>query len=220
MKKHNHVTVIERRTAILLGVFVSALVLANLLGSKVTTIFGIVTSVGIFAYPITFLMTDIVEEVRGRKVTRMFILAGVIALILSILLTWIGIVMPPANFYHNNEAYKSVFSSSIRIMVASMIAFVIAQNHDILTFNFLKNRTKGRFLWLRNNISTIISQLIDTTLFTFIAFYMITPEFTVARMISMIIPYWLLKVAFALADTPFVYLGVRWFRKGLPDKKN
>ncbi|MBU1975816.1 MAG: queuosine precursor transporter [Nanoarchaeota archaeon] len=203
---------LEKKTNILLAIFVAALLLGNLLGSKITIIFGVVTSVGIFAYPLTFLCTDIIEEVRGREITKIFIKAGFVALILSIFLTWVGLIMPPASFYTNNEAYASVFKSSIRIMIASLFAFVIAQYHDIFAFNFWKQKTKGRFLWLRNNLSTIVSQFIDTTIFMFIAFFLMTPEFTVARIFSMIIPYWILKVGFAFVDTPFVYLGVKWFR--------
>jgi|TARA_B100002003_G_C14104389_1_gene531193 uncharacterized integral membrane protein (TIGR00697 family) len=204
---------IEIKTNILLGVFVTALILGNLLGSKVTTIFGIVTSVGIFAYPITFLVTDIVEEVRGRKATKVFIYAGFVALILSIILVWIGINMPPASFYENNVAYKTVFSNSIRILIASIVAFLIAQSHDIWAFNFWKKKTHKKHLWLRNNLSTISSQFIDTVIFTFIAFYQVTPGFTLLRMVQMIIPYWLLKVGFAVVDTPLVYLGVKWLKK-------
>ncbi len=204
--------ILEIKTNILLAVFITALVLANVLGSKVTTIFGVVTSVGIFAYPITFLVTDAIEEVRGKKVTAVFIYAGFVALLLSIVLVWIGIKMPPASFYTINEAYTSVFGNSIRIIIASMVAFLISQTHDIWAFNFWKKKTGGRFLWLRNNLSTISSQFLDTTLFTFIAFFHMTPAFTTVRVIQMIIPYWLLKVFFALCDTPFVYGLVKWLR--------
>lgn len=215
--------VLEIKTSILLAVFIAALVLANVIGSKVTTIFGVVASVGIFAYPITFLITDAVEEVRGRKVTAVFIYAGFVALIVSIILVWIGLKMPPAVFYRNNEAYSSVFSNSIRIIIASIVAFLISQTHDIWAFNFWKKKTHGKFLWLRNNLSTVASQFIDTSLFTFIAFYHMAPEFTFARILQMIIPYWLLKVGFALLDTPFVYVIVKWLRphagKSLPHRE-
>jgi uncharacterized integral membrane protein (TIGR00697 family) len=203
---------LEIKTNILLAVFIAALVLANVIGSKVTTIFGIVTSVGIFAYPLTFLITDAVEEVRGKKVSAVFIYAGFVALLVSIVLVWIGIKMPPASFYSHNEAYTTVFGNSLRIIIASMTAFLISQTHDIWAFNFWKKKTHGRYLWLRNNLSTVVSQFIDTTLFTFIAFYQMTPAFTVARVFQMIIPYWLLKVGFAFLDTPFVYLLVKWLR--------
>lgn len=204
--------ILEIKTSILLAVFVTALVLANVLGSKITTILGIVTSVGIFAYPITFLITDAIEEVRGKKTTQVFIYAGFVALVVTIILVWIGLKMPPASFYASNEAYTTVFGNSIRIIIASMIAFLISQTHDIWAFNFWKQRTHGRFLWLRNNLSTIASQFIDTSLFTFIAFYQMTPAFTAARIVQMIIPYWLLKVGFAFLDTPFVYILVKWLR--------
>lgn len=203
---------IEIKTNILLAIFVAALLLANIIGSKVTTIFGVVTSVGIFAYPITFLITDAVEEVRGKKVTKVFIYAGLVALFVSIILVWIGINMPPASFYKNNQAYTTVFSNSIRIIIASMVAFLISQTHDIWAFNFWKKKTHGKYLWLRNNLSTAASQLIDTALFTSIAFYHMTPEFTAVRVIQMIIPYWILKVGFAFLDTPFVYVLVKWLR--------
>ena len=75
-----------------------------------------------------------------------------------------------------------------------------------------KKITKGKYLWLRNNLSTVISQLIDTTLFMFIAFYMVTPQFTAPFIIELIIPYWLFKVGFAFIDTPLVYLGVKWLK--------
>ena len=202
----------EIKTSILLAVFVTALVLANVLGSKITTMFGVVTSVGIFAYPLTFLITDAIEEVRGKRATTVFIHCGFVALIVAIILVWLGLIMPPASFYSHNEAYTTIFSSSIRIILASMVAFLISQTHDIWAFNFWKRKTHGKYLWLRNNMSTIVSQFIDTALFTFIAFYHVTPEFTAATMLQMIIPYWLLKVGFAVLDTPFVYLLVKWLR--------
>jgi queuosine precursor transporter len=204
--------ILEKKTLILLSIFTTALILGNLLGSKVTTILGISVSVGIFAYPISFLATDILVEVRGKKMSNIFILCGIIALILSIILVFIGIIMPPAFYYEFNDAYTQVFSNSIRIIIASIFAFILSQIHDIWAFSFIKQKTKGRFLWFRNNVSTIFSQLIDTTLFMFIGFYLMTPEFTVLRIIGMIIPYWILKVGFAIIDTPFVYLGVKWLK--------
>jgi len=195
---------IEIKTLILLSVFISALILANLLGSKVITLFGVVTSVGIFAYPITFLVTEAIEEVRGKKVTRVFVYAGFVALLISVFLTGLSIVMPPASFYANNDAYSTVFSNSLRIIIASMVAFLIAQNHDIWAYHLIKKRTKGRFLWLRNNISTLASQLLDTIIFTTIAFLGVFP------IIQVMVGVYIVKVIVALLDTPFLY-GVRWY---------
>jgi uncharacterized integral membrane protein (TIGR00697 family) len=204
----------ETKVDILLGLFVASLVAANLLGGKITTILGISVSVGIFAYPLSFLVTDMIEEVFGKQKTKRFILAGFSALVLVLILTLISVAMPAADRYPYNEAYVTIFNSSIRMIIASFVAFLLSQFHDIWAFNFWKKKTKGRLLWLRNNLSTMVSQFIDTTIFMFIAFYGITPKFTTAFIFSLIIPYWIFKIVFALIDTPFVYLGVKWLRRG------
>ena len=202
----------DEKTMLLLGIFVSGLVLANILGTKITSLFGISVSVAIFAYPLTFLCTDIVEEVRGKAVTMRFVKAGIIALVLTFLLVWVSISLSPHPRFENNDSYVTVFSSSLRMILASLIGFALSQTHDVWAFAFLKKKTKGRFLWLRNTLSTSVSQLIDTTVFMFIAFYQVSPKFTAPFIISLIVPYWLFKVLFAALDTPLVYLGVKWFK--------
>jgi hypothetical protein len=197
---------------LLLGIFIGALVLANLLGTKITVIMGISVSVGIFAYPITFLCTDIVAEVRGKQYTKQFVKIGFAVLVLTIALVALSIVVPPADRYEHNDAYRLVFGNSLRMVFASLVAFVMAQYHDIWAFHFWKSRTKGKWLWFRNNLSTVVSQLIDTTVFMFIAFYMVTPQFTAGFIVSLIVPYWLFKLAFAFLDTPLVYAGVKWLK--------
>jgi uncharacterized integral membrane protein (TIGR00697 family) len=201
---------IDYKIQILLTIFVSSLLLGNLLGSKLIEIFGIVTSVGIFGYPPTFLITDIVEEVKGKEVTKIFVHAGFLALCIAVFFIFASTGLPPSPLYPYNEAYNHVFSNSLRIILASMIAFIISQYHDIWAFNFWKKKTNGRYLWLRNNLSTIVSQLLDSIVFMFIAFYHSGPEMDAAAVFAMVLPFWALKVVFALLDTPFVYLGVRW----------
>jgi hypothetical protein len=158
--------------------------------------------------------TDIVEEVYGKKVVKNFIFLGIITMVIVFLYTSLFVVLSPHERYTYNEEYKTIFSSSLRMFIASMVAFFLAQMHDVITFEWLKKKTKGKMLWLRNNLSTIVSQLIDTTVFMFIAFYQVAPKFTVGFIISLIIPYYLFKIAFAIIDTPFVYLGVKWLKKG------
>jgi len=113
----------------------------------------------------------------------------------------------------NQEAYALIFGNTLRMMFASVIAFVISQFHDVWAFDYWKKKTEGKYLWLRNNLSTITSQLIDTVIFMFIAFYALTPKHTVSYMFALIIPYYLLKIVIALIDTPFVYAGVWWLKK-------
>lgn len=203
------------RLNILLGLFVGLLIGMNMLGVKIVTLFGISVSVGIFMVPLTFLITDIVEEVYGKKVTNQFIIAGVITLLIVLLYTALFVALPPHERYAaDNAAYTAIFGSSMRIIIASLVAFLLAQLHDIWAFNFWKKKTKGKALWLRNNFSTFVSQAIDTFVFMMIAFYQISPKFDLAFIIQLSIPYYLFKMLFAVLDTPLVYLGVWWLKKG------
>ncbi|NQV09198.1 queuosine precursor transporter [Candidatus Woesearchaeota archaeon] len=201
------------KTNLLLGLFVAALIAANLIGTKITNIWFVEFSVGIFAFPITFLITDIIEEVHGKKKTKEFIYIGFFALVFVLLITALSVSLPFAERSFVQSEYTKVFGTTLRIFVASIIAFLISQLHDVWAFNFWKKKTKGKFLWLRNNLSTVASQFIDTTIFMFIAFYAVSPKFTVEYIFALIIPYWILKIIIALFDTPLVYLGVWWLKK-------
>ncbi len=203
---------IERKTQILLALFVSSMIIVNTLGSKITTMFGLRVSVGILFIPLLFLITDIVGEVHGKKRAQFFVRVSSGMLIFMFMMVMICIKLPANANWGLQEEYATIFGSSLRMTFASIISFFISQTFDVSAFDFWKNRTNGKHLWLRNNLSTMSSQLIDTTVFMFLAFYHLTPKFTAAFIVSLIIPYWLFKVAFALLDTPLCYLGVRWLR--------
>lgn len=198
---------------ILLGIFVGLLVGMNLLGGKIIGFFGISTSVAIFMVPFTFLITDIVAEVHGKKTAREFLISGVLALLLILVFISVFIQLEPHERYPFNEEYKTIFGASLRIIVASMTAFILSQFHDIWAFGFWKEKTRGKMLWLRNNLSTMVSQAVDTLVFMFIAFYQVAPQFDAMFIIQLAIPYYLFKMLFAVLDTPLVYLGVHWLRK-------
>lgn len=204
---------IELKTDILLGFFIVSLVLANTLGTKITTLFSVRVSVGIFFIPLLFLITDIIAEVHGKKKAQEFVLISIAVLVFTLIMSYFAIKLPANATWGGQEHFAFVFGSSLRMTVASVIAFVLSQFHDVWSFHFWKQKTQGKYLWLRNNLSTFVSQFIDTVIFMFIAFYQLTPKFTVPFIISLIIPYWLFKIVFALIDTPFCYWGVRWLRK-------
>jgi queuosine precursor transporter len=206
--------------AILSCLFAGTIVAANLMGTKVIPFFTIGSfqltgSVGIFLFPLSFLITDIVAEIYGPKATRALITGTLIVLLIVLGVTALATVLPPAErFAGQDEAYVGVFRSSLRIILASIVAFILSQYHDVWAFDFWKKKTNGRFLWLRNNASTIVSQLIDTVIFMLIAFWGVSDRFTLAFVLgSMVPPYYLLKVLAAALDTPLVYLGVRILRQ-------
>jgi uncharacterized integral membrane protein (TIGR00697 family) len=194
------------------------MVLVNVLGSKITTLrigswLQIRSSVGILFVPLLFLITDITTEVFGRKTSSRFVNLSTIMLVFMFLMTALCIALPENEIWGQQEAYVLIFYSSMRMTIASLISFFIAQHIDVLIFWALRVVTKEKHLWIRNNVSTIISQLVDTTIFMFIAFYRSTDSYTAAKIFSLIWPYWIFKIIFALLDTPFCYLGVRWMNK-------
>lgn len=200
------------KSQMLLALFVGLLIAMNTLGIKIVEFFGASVSVGIFLMPLTFLITDIVAEVYGRKVAQQFLIAGLSTLAVFFAFAWIFVGLEPHERFTIDDSYVAVFQSSLRIMAASMVAFLLSQTHDIWVFEFWRKKTRGKHLWLRNNASTIVSQAIDTLLFMFIAFYGISPQFTAAFVLQLAWSYYLFKIIFALMDTPLVYAGARWLK--------
>jgi queuosine precursor transporter len=203
----------EQKINFLKYIFIAAMLLANIVGAKIMTIGNINVSVAIWLLPLLFLITDVLEEVKGQRTVRNLVFSSAAILLFALLFIQLTVWLSPADRYIHNEAFVTIFQNSSRIILASIIAFVISQMHDIWAFNFWKKKTHGKYLWLRNNLSTIVSQFIDTTIFIFLAFYQIAPKFDLAFMWQLILPYYLVKLTLALIDTPFVYLGVKWLKK-------
>ncbi|HHT80842.1 MAG TPA: queuosine precursor transporter [Spirochaetales bacterium] len=206
-------TSLDRKEMFLFALYITSMVLVNTIGSKIITLFGVRVSVGIFFMPVLFLVTDVVAEVKGHKDAALFVRMSIIMLALLFVMTGISVKIAPHPTWDLQEQYQQVFGMSMRMSLASLASFAVSQNIDIRIFMLFKKLSKGKNLWLRNNLSTMVSQFVDTVIFMFIAFYHLTPKFTVAYVFSLIIPYWIFKVIFALIDTPFCYLGVKWLSK-------
>ena len=204
---------VDFKLIIFVSIFAGLLAGMNFLGGKIITIFGIGASVAVFMVPLTFAITDISTELYGKAFTRKLTLAGMITLVVLMVYSALFVILPPNARFIDNEAYRAVFGSSLRIIIASIAAFGLAQLQDVLIFERIRKTTQGKYLWLRTNVSTFASELVDTTVFMFIAFYMMTPKFDALFVIKMIIPYFLLKIAFAVLITPLVYAGVKWLKQ-------
>jgi len=212
----------QSKLYLLLAFYVGALYASNLLGGKLMPIGfgGRGLTVSIIMFPFLFLITDIVGEVYGKKTAKHFVRIGLISLL--VLLAWqiFALYVPeasPNDWYKDvfNGAYSTVFGLSVSFTIASICAFFFGQHVDVFTYHIMKKIQGKKLLWLRNNVSTIIGQFVDTTLWTFIAFSpkLFDGSFTPLSLFSLIVvPYWLAKVIMALIDTPLVYLGVWWLR--------
>jgi len=192
---------------VLAGLFVGALVIAAVLAAKIIVVGPFVVPAGVLAYSITFACTDVVTELYGRARARQVVLAGFAALIAALLLIQLALIWPAAPFWENGAAFESVLASSSRIVVASIAAYLVSQLTDVYLFAWIGARTGGRHLWLRNNVATMFSQLLDSAIFVTIAFAGVFP------LLPVIFGQWAVKLAIALLDTPVVYAAVALLRR-------
>lgn len=206
----------------LAALFITSLVVSNLIFQKFfywypidIEIFGsklFEISVGILPYPITFLITDLISEIYGKKRANQVVIAGIFASVFSLLIIWVADSVPAIpNSPIQDSLFTKVFGNSVLAVFASMSAYLFAQFIDIKVYHFWKKRTKGKHLWLRNNFSTWFSQFVDTLsiIFLLCSFEIIPWE----NFKGLLISSFIFKVIIAFLDTPFLYLGVYLFRK-------
>ena len=207
---------------ILTSLFIAALITCNLIANKFVSInLGFKTfivSAGILPYPLTFLITDILSEIYGRKMTNRVVMSGFFASMMVLLFLWLG-SQPSAidSSPVSNDTYNIVFRNAWRVMAASMIAYLSAQFLDVRLFHFWKNLTKGKHLWLRNNASTIGSQFVDTTLVICVLFI---GEWSSGAIVQAIIDGWTFKMLCAFIDTPIFYIASSYLRSKFSLKLN
>ena len=190
----------------LIGTFVAMVLMANIFANKIVVFFYWAVPAGIIVYSSTFLLSNILSEVYGKRSAQEAVWIGFFVNVLLAISVVIAIEWPAADFWKNQDAFSSTFGNTWRIVIASMVAYLASQRYDIFSYSFFKKRTKGKFLWLRNTLSTAISQFIDTILFITLAFYGVFP------IIPMIIGQFLSKIILAIIDNPFIYFVKSFYK--------
>lgn len=219
----------QRIYLLLAALFITSLVVSNLIFQKFfywypfevevfgTKLFEI--SVGILPYPITFLITDLISEIYGKKRANQVVVTGIFASLFSLLIVLVSDMVPATTWSPvGNKLFSTVFGSTAIAVTASMLAYLFAQFVDIQIYHFWKRLTKGKYLWIRNNFSTFFSQFVDT--FTIL---MLLCSFNIIewdKFAGLLVAGFLFKVLIAILDTPFLYLGVYIFRKRFKLKIN
>ncbi|MDR6224973.1 queuosine precursor transporter [Desmospora profundinema] len=203
----------DRWFILLTGCFSGMLIIANVLAVKIIQIplgnGALFFPAAVLVYALTFAITDAVSEIWGRERTQWLVLVGFITSLLAAVMVQLAIAFPSAPFWQGQEAYAAVLGSNLRVTVAGLAAYLISQYHDIWAFQFWKRLTGARHLWLRNNLSTAVSQLLDTAVFITLAFYGSVPDLW-----GMILAQYVVKLIIAAFDTPLVY-GLVWLiRRG------
>ncbi len=202
---------------ILAAIFIASLVVSNLIFQKFFTFnflgwYNFEISVGILPYPVTFLVTDLISEIYGKKRANQVVTAGIFASLFSLIIILVSDAAPATSWSPiNNEIFHKVFGLSALAVFASAVAYLVAQFVDIRIYHFWKKKTKGKHLWLRNNFSTISSQFLDTfsVLFLLCTFGIIEWDLFGKLLLS----GFLFKLLVALSDTPVLYFFVYLFRK-------
>ena len=205
----------------LAALFITSLVVSNLIFQKFfywypfdweimgNSLFEL--SVGILPYPLTFLVTDLISEIFGRKAANRVVVAGIFASFFSMgILLLAGIVPALPNSPIGDATFNKVFALSPIAVLASMMAYLFAQFIDIRIYHFWKNLTEGKHLWLRNNFSTFASQFIDT--FTVVGLLCVFGVLPWDTFLGLLISGVVFKILVALIDTPLLYLSVNWIR--------
>jgi len=215
--------VLAQRLYLILGLlFVISLVVSNLIFKKFFyyypfdfSIFGVKIfeiSVGILPYPITFLITDLISEIYGKKKANEVVFGGIFASFFAMGIIYVANAAPATDWSPvTDNLFSTVFGSTAIAVLASMLAYLFAQFVDIQIYHFWKKLTQGKHLWLRNNCSTFLSQFIDTA--TVLLLLCSFGEIDWDLFGGLLIAGFLFKVIIAALDTPFLYLGVYYFRK-------
>lgn len=204
----------QRLYVILAAMFLTALITANLIAGKVIVVFGIEMSAGVIPFPVTFVLTDVINEYYGERGARFLTLVGLAMMVFAIAIIWVGRVLPVgASSYVSQASYDNVFGLSARLAAASLLAYVLAQLTDIHFFRVIKRLTGERFLWLRATGSTAVSEIIDSTVVTFIAFGGALPAADIAHLAAFAYLY---KMVVASGLTPLLYVAhdvvTRWLK--------
>lgn len=182
-----------------------ATILANIQVTKTIEIFGITATLGNVLYGSIFLATDILNEYYGKKVANRSVFLGFGSSLVMIVTMQLAIQFIPAASDQATGALIAIFNPAIRIVGASLVAYLVSQLLDVKIFQVIKNKwPSNKYLWLRNNGGTLISQLVDTAIFVSIAFIGV---YDTGTLIEIYLTTYVFKAIIALLDTPFIYLS-------------
>jgi hypothetical protein len=195
---------------LLIGIYTALIVMAQVFANKLVVFGGYVVPAAVIVYGVSFLITDALCEFYSKKDAKIAIASGFIGSVLLVLGVHIVIAWEYPIFWEGQEAIKTTLGMTGRIVLGSLVAYIFSQNWDVFVFHKIKEVTKGKHLWLRNNASTMSSQLIDTVLFISIAFYGTMPNNV---LFGMIVGQYIVKLIIALFDTPFLYMMKIYYKE-------
>jgi uncharacterized integral membrane protein (TIGR00697 family) len=198
----------------LYGVIVFSLLLANIMGPKLTVIGGLQTSMGVILYSSIFFATDLLSEKYGQKEAQRAVLLGFFVSVVLVVMTQISMLFLPSPMPQTSAFAQSVHEATItlfdytpRFVFGSLLAYLLSQSFDVWVFHRIRNATNGRYLWLRNTGSTLLSQAIDTLIYGLVVWWGLVDLVTALQLAG---AKYVFKFGIAVIDTPFIYMACRW----------
>lgn len=193
-------------SGILIGIYASLVVMAQVFAGKLVVFGPFIVPGAVIVYAITYLMTDALVEFYGKKEAQKAIYAGLAGSIILVLGIQLLLKWQPAPFFEHQKAFELVLSNTWRIVVSSLVSYLISQSMDVWSYSKIREITKGKHLWIRNNGSTMTSQIVDTVIFIGLAFAGTMPG---KELVLMMLGQYSVKFIIAVMDTPFLYI-MRW----------
>jgi uncharacterized integral membrane protein (TIGR00697 family) len=191
------------------AIFVTCLLTANVIATRLVVVAGVVLTAGIVIFPISYVVGDVLTEVWGYAVARRVIWLGFACNALMVAAIWLGGALPAAPFWKGDAAYAEILGHTPRILVASFVAYLVGEFANSFVLARLKVATRGRFLWLRTIGSTVVGQALDSGVFVALAFAGTVPPHVLLGIAG---GQWLFKVLYEAAATPLTYAAVAWLK--------
>jgi len=199
---------ISYRLVIIIALFITCLITANIIAVKVIGLGPLVLPAAIFVFPLSYIFGDVLTEVYGYKVARRVIWLGFLCNLVFVFFAWVGQALPAADFWGNQAAYESILGFAPRLLGASFCGYLVGEFANSIILARMKIMTRGRWLWSRTIGSTIVGQGLDTVLFITLAY-----AGTGANVQVMIWQHWVVKVGIEAVCTPATYAVVNWLKR-------
>lgn len=183
-----------------------ATVLANIMTAKTTMLFGMEATLGTVLFASTFLATDVLTEKYGKKEAEKAVAIGAMSAVAFIIAAQIALLYTPSANDYANESMQTLFSLNLRISAASIVMYLVANLADVYLYSKIKEKTKGKKMWLRNNVATILCNALENFGFVALAFFGVFP---VSVLLTIAVTTSVIEIIAAVCDTPFLYLAVK-----------
>jgi len=195
---------------IIVAVFFTCLITANIIAVKLVDLFGLILPAAIFIFPLSYITGDVLTEVYGYRQARKVIWLGFLCNVIVVAAIWIAQILPGASFWDGQGAYERILGYTPRILIASFLAYLVGEFANSFVLAKIKIATQGRWLWLRTIGSTLVGQGLDSVVFISLAFAGTIPFHALTQAI---VTQWLAKSAYEAAVTPFTYLVVNFLKR-------